>query len=971
MPPQTPPALAMPAPSAAAERLAAHWVADALAADETIDFSVIKGKPHPLIALFVPSVLLHSFILSPRVPGAPPALVGVSSDYLVGAPDATRERVALRSLQELATFAVADEGGAAAAAEAPSGMLRVDAARSSEDLLVELTGKVGSSISFDKDKILPFRQDIQNFICIKKPTLPETSLELLREVDPEIQSVAAPSLVDQNSIKKHDNNQSMCNVNHLHSNVEKPRPPPVSAELQPENLTNVVNENEIGNFQQSPIEPTVAVDEPCASESRFYNQPQEDAINTASGGARSPEKNLSNVDSDTSSDAVPASASWNVTLQGNIVEPISKKDMIDKTTMVQPQPCKGKSPNPNDDGTCDQSLKDTRHESQTVQATMAPAFVRSNDVLPANASEASHLVNQDLDGNASIPPVEKDPVHEGLTLRGSSGIPSVTCNGAIQEDESGTNHPSTECTIMFEEQIGDKCQLEKNHSLYDDGTMLEKNKVCGGLNVQTAPESRSCNVTFHDRISEGNPLSEQNIETNTTDIQKRSCSTPVPNSLQDGDRKGAKDSNKQTVAKTVAETSHAHTSDDSFSGFAAACLLSLTGKMPFCSQDQEANDSLGVSQEQDLCIKCGKDGQLLQCSSCLLSAHDSCFGSSVTFEDSGKFYCPVCICTKATEAYQKAKKTYIEARKKLAAFLGTEPLLKQHDEQQTGVLPRAANGEGQLNGCDSSKRQKSCSQTKADDLAHQGEESDPQRKKQKINVTSDTYNEVAIEKASSGKNSGVAAMNKQSVLQNNSNQPHDAEEDHHVGDAEAHEDDGNGHSSHERRNSSQNRCSPAANLEVEADKEDGPTNSHHSEDSDEIEASSSNETGKRSSPPWRCMKHHKAKSQEREATVSSNSRKAFGQQDQHMPSPSRKRKYAYPPKRYSNPAAPTGRRSKLCWTEEEEAALREAMEKFTPRDNGAIPWVQILEHGRNVFHRTRLPCDLRVKWRNMRKKAGS
>jgi hypothetical protein len=140
-----PPALAMPAPSAATERLAAHWVADALAADETIDFSVTKGKPHPLFSLFATSVLLQSFILSPRVPGAPPALVGVSSEYIVGAPDAVRERVALRCLQELAAFAVADDCGAAAVVEAPSGMLRVDAARSCEDLLVELTGKVFTS----------------------------------------------------------------------------------------------------------------------------------------------------------------------------------------------------------------------------------------------------------------------------------------------------------------------------------------------------------------------------------------------------------------------------------------------------------------------------------------------------------------------------------------------------------------------------------------------------------------------------------------------------------------------------------------------------------------------------------------------------------------------------------------------------------------------------------------------------------
>ncbi|RLN09095.1 uncharacterized protein C2845_PM11G04940 [Panicum miliaceum] len=828
VPPQTSPALAMPAPSAAAERLAVQWVADALAADDTIDFSVIK------------------------------ALVGYSSEFLVGAPDAARERVALRCLQELAAFTVSDEDSVAEAAAAPSRMLRVDAARSCEDLLIELTGQVGSSISFEKDRILPFRKDIQDFICIKKPTLPGTSLELLREVDPEIQSVVAPSPVDHNGITKHNNNQSLCNVNHLRSNVEKPRPPTVSTELQPENLTHVVNETEIDNFQQCPIKPTVDFDQPCASDIRFYNQPQEDAINAASVGASTTEKNLSNVDSDMSvaavSAAVPASASCNATSQGNIVEPLSKKDMVDKTTVVQPQPCKGKSSNPNDDGACDQSLKDPSHGNQTVQATMAPAFDRTNDVLPTDTSEASHLVNQNLDGSASIPSVEKDPVHEGLTLRAASGIPSVTCNGAMQEDKSGTNHPSREHTTMFEEQIGTKSQLEvscadqNNHTVYDDGTMLVKNTVCGGLNVQTAPESRSCNVTLHDKISDAKSLSEQNIETNTAEVQKRSCSISVPNSSHDGDRKRAKqDSKKQTVGKTVAETSHVHNADDSFSGFdAAAHLLSMTGKMPFCSQVEEANDCLGVSQEQDLCIKCGKDGQLLQCSSCLLSAHDSCFGSSVTFEDSGQFYCP-----------------------------------------------------------------------------------------------------------------------------NNSNQPHNSEKDYHVENTEAREDTGNGHSSHERRNSSQNRCTPAANPEVEADKEDVPTNSHQSEDSDEIEASSSNDSGKRSSPPWRTMKHHKGKPQEREATAASNSRKAFGQQDQHMPSPSGKRKYAYPPKRYSNPVAPTGRRSKLCWTEEEEAALRDAMEKFTPRDNGPIPWVHILEHGRNVFHKTRLPCDLRVKWRNMKKKAGS
>jgi hypothetical protein len=46
--------------------------------------------------------------------------------------------------------------------------------------------------------------------------------------------------------------------------------------------------------------------------------------------------------------------------------------------------------------------------------------------------------------------------------------------------------------------------------------------------------------------------------------------------------------------------------------------------------------------------------------------------------------------------------------------------------------------------------------------------------------------------------------------------------------------------------------------------------------------------------------------------------------------------------------------------------IQEAMKIFTPRDNEPIPWIQILEHGRDVFDETRLPSDLRVKWRNMK-----
>jgi len=58
----------------------------------------------------------------------------------------------------------------------------------------------------------------------------------------------------------------------------------------------------------------------------------------------------------------------------------------------------------------------------------------------------------------------------------------------------------------------------KKHTLYDDGTMLGKYKVSNGLNVQAAPESHSCNLTLHDKISEAHSLSDRNIGKKKVDI---------------------------------------------------------------------------------------------------------------------------------------------------------------------------------------------------------------------------------------------------------------------------------------------------------------------------------------------------------------------------------------------------------------------------------------------------------------------
>ncbi|VAH82667.1 unnamed protein product [Triticum turgidum subsp. durum] len=922
----------MPAPFSAC-RFAACWVVDALAGDEALDFSLIK------------------------------ALVGVLPESLAGAPEETRERVALRCLQEVVSLAAPGEGEgeAAAAAVAGGGTLRVDATRPCEELLTELLGQVGSSGSLEKDMLPPFSKDIQKFICIKTPALQETSLELLREVKPDITCMVPPPPVEKGG-KNNGNDQSLPSINPDHH----------------------VNAERHG----------------CPTD-RCYDRPQEDTIGVGVS-VRSAQTSPSSDNRNRSITAEPASATCSAALLRGNTELMSKQVAAETTmsqeksptTILQRESCGDKNKNSFHDNDGERShgngtnihlSKNLSHEGLTMQATVAPDSDRNTDALLANTSEtrslpefvavdgtgviaelhgrktrksspqhdssekASHVLDE---GSARIEPVEKDSGHNEWNLRTAGVVPSVSCNGAVQGDKSETN-------ILQENATGpSKLFKEKN-----DKVLLE---------VSCADKA---NPALHD---DGNIL---------------------VNNTSDG-RKTALDSRCNAM-----ETSNVHRSNDSPSGFAATCLLSLMGNMPSCSQDKDANGSTQDFTEQDLCIKCGKDGQLLKCSSCSLVSHESCFGSSVTFDVSGQFYCPVCFYTKASEAYQKAKKTYLEARKSLSAFLGTKQFPKEHHEQSTGKQQTATNSkdhsnehntskrqgqseadvpshkgeepgeqrkkqrtndtsdvhpeEGQLNGCDASKRQGN-HQSDTYNLSHK--EPGQQRKKQKTNATSDACPEgVIAQKASFGLNCDIAP-NKDCVLQNKRKQVEQSVEG-----AEAHE-DGNGNSFYDAQHSSQNRRSPVANQSVEAEKHDSLTNSHDPKSSDEIEATSSNNSGHRSSPPWRNMRRHKARSQEKETVVSYNSKKALRCQDQQMPSPSSKR---YQPKRYCNSPAPPGRRPKLCWTEEEEQALRDAMLKFTPKDDAPIPWTQILEYGKDTFHRSRLASDLRVKWRNMKKKSGS
>jgi hypothetical protein len=815
------------------------------------------------------------------------------------------------------------------------------------------------------------------------------------------------------------NDQSFCSISQDHVSTEKHGYPRDSSDLQQENLTAFVNETDTRDVPKDPMVRIPDLNGPSILDSRCYDQPQEDTIDAVGVSVRSAEKSLIIDDRNMSITAERASAACSDALLRSNTERLSKKDAVETTlsqekmspaTNLQPGSCGDKYHNndgerPHNDGNNIQSSKDLSHQGLTMQAPVAPDSDRSTDALLTYASEKSHLpefvaaddtamiaqplgrktrnlrqhdrgekASKDLDeGSAKIQLLEKDPGHNELNLQTAGTVPSVSCYVAVQNDKSETNHPQEDAadhSEMFEQKNGDNANLEvssadkANPALPDDGNILKKNTSCGG---QTAVGSPCCNVTFHYKSSEVDSLSEKNTEKNMADRS-------VPNSPQDGNKEGTKRAaNYKIMGNAVVETSNVHCS--------ASCLLTLMGNMPSSTQDRDANGSIEGFTEQDLCIKCGNDGQLLKCSSCSLAAHDSCFGSSVTFDVSGQLHCPVCLYTKATEAYKKAKTAYSEARNNLFAFLGTKQSAKQH-EQSTGKQPAAPSSkyhlnegntskrqgtsqseadnlshkdeepgqcrkkqrtndkndacpeEDQLNGCNTSKRQGN-DKSEADNLSHKNEEPGQQRKKQrksdtidacpeedrlngcntsirqghhqsgnlshkdlesgqhKTHAATDTCaEEVITEKTSFGLNSDIA-INKDCVRYKRRH-VHVEEHGQPVENAKARE-DGAGNSFYEAQHSSQNRSSPVTSQNVEADKHDGRTISHEWENSDEIEASSSNDSVKRSSPTWRDMRHNKARLQQKQTVVSNNSKKALECQDEHMPSPSKKRKYA--PKR--------------------------------------------------------------------------
>ncbi|XP_077245698.1 uncharacterized protein LOC143885418 isoform X2 [Tasmannia lanceolata] len=398
-------------------------------------------------------------------------------------------------------------------------------------------------------------------------------------------------------------------------------------------------------------------------------------------------------------------------------------------------------------------------------------------------------------------------------------------------------------------------------------------------------------------------------------------------------------------------------------------MISAEKQKYLSSQNLIRNDSLTMDwTENRSCIKCDRGGQVLICSrnGCPISIHESCFDTSVSFEN-GEFYCPFCSYSRAYSEYRKAKQKAAMARKALSIFMGRD-LVHGHRKKQPPVrVPRKlsevrvaenANCPNEILAdqqntelinnhlCDrvvenieSNNRNSPCGE--------EGTSLTNGRKSGYLEIVGDgqrinaVEHQHQVEPSSDGQ--GIKAVEHQQQVEpssacNNDNLP-----------------------CREAETILINETHGGSPIKAKSDNTEMVDNSPCiSEVKLQKKAETAPDDNVANAP---CRGKASPIRKGQNAVIQRTSpRNQKGKDISNKPIKCRR-----PTRRYS--ILPSMRRNKLLWTVEEEETLEEAVQKFS-KSGETTPWVKILEFGHNVFHRTRTPADLKDKWRNIMIKKG-
>ncbi|XP_044494949.1 uncharacterized protein LOC123217927 isoform X2 [Mangifera indica] len=336
-------------------------------------------------------------------------------------------------------------------------------------------------------------------------------------------------------------------------------------------------------------------------------------------------------------------------------------------------------------------------------------------------------------------------------------------------------------------------------------------------------------------------------------------------------------------------------------------------KSRFFSSQCLGNDFLAASSltEQNLCVKCNKDGQLLVChtSSCPLVVHEDCLGCPANFDETGNFYCPFCAYSLAISEYLEAKKKASIARKRLAAFFHKS--LEQHSKEPAKEL----HGKGQTHSRQNGNKE-------IFENSHLGG-----REHNQVNLNGQHVHDLSDHLCQESIGNRNQSEPSASCFKNNL---HWSEEMENVVSATV-------CVSNREKVGKENTVKEFPSLKLLGEQQDQAQANWRSDDDN-----------------LTC----------RDIVVAPvDLRDAEGENDMFSNYSIRVRRQE---RQYTYPAIPQLRRKKVPWTAKEEEMLKKGVRRFTTSVNDRnIPWKMILEFGSSVFLKGRTAIDLKDKWRNM------
>lgn len=322
--------------------------------------------------------------------------------------------------------------------------------------------------------------------------------------------------------------------------------------------------------------------------------------------------------------------------------------------------------------------------------------------------------------------------------------------------------------------------------------------------------------------------------------------------------------------------------------------------------------------EVNLCMKCNKGGELLICdaNTCPLAFHESCLRCSASFDDQGKFYCPFCAYSRAISEYAKAKEKVSLARKELSMFIG-----------------------GKI----------SC-QAEPDSTTASEDDANRQRRNEDINKTTEPTNSDNVVTKVANRRQLRSSKNKHREVPP---LPANVAENAFITAAQ-------NLSPRDRQGAEVIAQLPRDTIRILNQGRDRNTDDGSSSLGDE----KITETSQKSSDLKRKKEATGHQAAELYADVNSESISDSDGLSEDEKKRTNTSMLSPTPLREA-PATNQSRRKKVPWTAEEEAILKEGVQKFVQGDNKAIPWKDILEFGGSVFQKGRRAVDLKDKWRNI------